>query len=321
MEPTFESSLDAAELDEFVLRARGATFYHCSTWLNSLASVYGYRLGYCTHRDGGELRALLPFADVSKHGLVHRQSLAFGTYGGPITAPGADPALAASLIAALKESLGGRVQRLSLTGAPDPERPEAAGEDARLRTQILDLRPGWDALFGGVFRKERRRQIRKAEREGVTVERSGDMADLSTYYEIYMEHAGDWGLATPTPLAHLSALVADEARVRFWVARHEGEIVGGHLNFHFRGMITAWNGTARKSKRHLAPSVLLYARNLELACAEGDSFFNFGGSGENDPLFDFKAAFGAVPVAYRSDSWDGFPLGLLSGLRQMRGGA
>ena len=92
--------------------------------------------------------------------------------------------------------------------------------------------------------------------------------------------------------------MVDGERVRFWVARHRGRLIGGHLNFHFRGAVIAWNGCASKAHRELAPSVMLYAMNLEQACADGERSFNFGGSGGKDPLFAFKAAFGAQPVHY-----------------------
>lgn len=291
--------LDWAELDAFLATATGASFYHCSTWLAGLETVYGYRVGWLLRRSGGVLEGLLPFADSTRYGLVHRQSLPFGTYGGPALAPGADPALGPALIARFLAGVGGRRQRLSLVTPPalvEPAGPAAA--PARLATQILDLSPGWEQVFGAGFAKERRRQVHKALREGVIVARSVDPQDLADYHRIYLEHAASWGLARPTPLAHFEALARDAERVRFWTARHQGRLIGGHLNFHFQGAVVAWNGCASKAHRELAPSVLLYAMNLEQACADGERSFNFGGSGGKDPLFAFKAAFGAQPVEY-----------------------
>ncbi|MBN2171142.1 MAG: GNAT family N-acetyltransferase [Candidatus Krumholzibacteriota bacterium] len=293
-----ERELDWEELDRFAATAPGATFYHGATWLRGLAEVYGHRPGWLTMREGGALRALLPFAETRRWGLVHRQSLPFGTYGGPLLAPGAPPALADDLAAAFLGDLGGRVLGATLVAPPDAGRPDPPGPGALLVTQILDLAPGWEAVRAG-FSQAKRRQARKAVRAGVVVTRSTDAADLREYYAIYLEHARDWGLARPTPLAHLEQLLADTVRVRFWTARREGELLGGHLNFHFRGRIVAWNGTTRKTARELAPSVALYAANLEQACAEGARSFNFGGSTGKDPLFAFKAEFGARPVGYR----------------------
>ncbi len=314
-----ERILDWDELDRFVHAGRGACFYHTSTWLRGLEEVYGFVVGLYTWREGGELLGLLPFVDTVRLGLRHRQSLPFGTYGGPVLAADVEGARADDLRRAFLGSLGGRVQRVTLVEPPEPARPDppipAGG--TLLGTQILDLAPGWDEIFRQRFRKERRRQIRKAQREGVEVARTCDPADVAAYHPIYLEHARDWGLAAPTPLAHLQQLVADTEGVRFWVARHEGEIVGGHLNLHFGGMVTAWNGTARKSHRHLAPSVLLYAENLRQACEDGESHFNFGGSGANDPLFAFKAAFGAEPVGYVSQRHEGLLPTLAGRLRSL----
>ena len=120
-----------------------------------------------------------------------------------------------------------------------------------------------------------------------------------------------------TPQAHLQRLIRDPLGVCFWVARLQGRIIGAHFNFHCRGEVIAWHGTTSLAHRHLAPSVLLYAMNLEDACARGERSFNFGGSGEHDPLFEFKAAFGAKPVHYCLRRREGALPGLL---RRLRGG-
>ena len=293
-----ERDLEGSELDAFLATARGACFYHGNTWLRSLAEVYGHRLGWFVAREGGRLLGLLPFAESRRFGLVHRQSLPFGTYGGPALAPEADYTLAARLCDHFLASGGGAVQRLSLILPPGSEWAGASTATRELRTQVLDLSPGWETIFAESFRKEKRRQARKALREGVVVARSVEPADVADYYPIYLEHARRWSLAEVTPLEHLQYLAADQEGVRFWVARHRGEIVGAHFNLHFRGDVIAWHGTASVAHRHLAPSVLLYAMNLEEAASAGERRFNFGGSDANDPLYEFKSAFGAQPVDY-----------------------
>ena len=70
-----ERALDWRELDEFLASARGGSFYHTSTWLRSLVTVYGYRLGFFTLREGGRLLGVLPFAESARLGFRQRQSL------------------------------------------------------------------------------------------------------------------------------------------------------------------------------------------------------------------------------------------------------
>ncbi|MBM4117683.1 hypothetical protein FJ251_08045, partial [bacterium] len=60
--------LDWAELDAFLATATGASFYQCSTWLRSLETVYGYRVGWLLRRAQGEIEGLLPFADSTRYG-------------------------------------------------------------------------------------------------------------------------------------------------------------------------------------------------------------------------------------------------------------
>jgi len=295
MEPPREETLEWVELEAFLASARGATFYHSSTWLRPLEEVYGYRVGFLTLRDAGSLKGLLPFVDRSRRGLVFRESLSFGSYGGPVLAEGAEDETGRILIEALLSSRRGRCARVALFLPPDPEGdPNAPGQ---LPTHRVDLSPGWESLLAERVRPAKRRQIRQAREAGVTGTRSAEPADMRAYHEIYLESARHWKLSAPTPLEHLLRLQADRERVRLWTARHEGRMIGGMLTFHFGGEVTYWHGTNLREARALRPSALLYATVMETACRAGDSLFNMGASPENPGLVRFKEDFGGRATA------------------------
>ena len=295
MEPPREERLDWDELEAFLVSARGATFYHSSTWLRPLEDVYGFRVGFLALRGDGQLRGLLPYAERRRLGLLFRESLSFGSYGGPLLAEGAGEEEGRLLIEAFFSDVGGRRARAVLFLPPD------SGVDAsapgQLPTHRVDLSPGWESLLSDRVRSSKRRQIRQAREAGVRVDVSADPADMEAYHRIYMESARNWGLRAPTPLAHLLALQTDAQRVRLWMARHEGRAIGGMLTFHFRDEVSYWHGANLREARVLRPSPLLYASVMEAACAEGARVFNMGASPENPGLVRFKEDFGGVAVA------------------------
>jgi len=295
-----ETELDWGELDEFLQQCPGASFYQSSTFLKALREIYGYRIAFLSARRKGKLVALLPFAERRRYGLIVRESLPFSTYGGPAQPVETEDAAASRLRDAFLAMRGVNVARLAWVGSPDPELA-LEGPD-RMLTQIVDLAEGWAKVFERIS-PAKRRQIRQSKERGVVVERSFDPEDLRAYYPVYLENTRAWGVAKPTPLDFLQRLQSDHERTEFRIARHEGRVVGGAVDFFQGRHANYWHGSSLPSLRRLQVSAALYEARLRSACERGAADLNLGFSPDNPSLFHYKEQFGARAVACPSRAW------------------
>ncbi|MCW5570588.1 MAG: hypothetical protein KIT78_05795, partial [Steroidobacteraceae bacterium] len=87
MSPSVEVQLLAADFesawDDFVRAHPDGTFFHLAGWREVLRRAFGHRTHYLVARAGGEVRGVLPLAEVKSrlfgHSLV---STPFCVYGG-----------------------------------------------------------------------------------------------------------------------------------------------------------------------------------------------------------------------------------------------
>jgi CelD/BcsL family acetyltransferase involved in cellulose biosynthesis len=158
---------------------------------------------------------------------------------------------------------------------------------------------GFDELWDEAIERQRKKRTRRAERLGITVRRARSADDVESYYHVYSQRIDDWGGGIKYPRGLFTELLergGDAARL--YVARHEDRVVGGHFNFYYKGMVTAWNGVTTPDSNHLQPGTLLYIHCLREACAEGYGVYNLGGSLGKQSLIDFKESLGGVPYTY-----------------------
>jgi lipid II:glycine glycyltransferase (peptidoglycan interpeptide bridge formation enzyme) len=161
-----------------------------------------------------------------------------------------------------------------------------------------------------------RRNIKKAEKEGVTVE-VGVPADLAEFHSLY-EVTATRDHFTPRPLSYFTTMMdalsgEDPERFRLYLARHEGELLAATI--WIRVGTHAWYsyGASADHKRELRPSNAIQWRMLSDAHAAGATVYDLRGITDtldpNDHLFgliQFKLGTGGQAVEYLGE-WD-YPL-------------
>ncbi len=316
MDFRLETELDWRELDEFLDAAPGATCFQSSTFLCALQESYGFSINFLTQRRDGNLLALLPFSKRKRKSLTLLECLPFGAPGGPLLAPGADPASSDAMLEAFFAGVGGKTVSASAVLPADPEL-DTEGED-RMLTQVVDLSPGYEILATKIVAPAKRRQIRQSGERGITCRRSADPEDLAQWFEIYMDNIRRWKVDHPTSLEFLSRLIKDENRVEFTVAENEGRLVGASLDLYQSGEAYYWMGASRRELGNLRISAALYDARMRRACERGMKRLNLGFSPDKPELFRYKKDFGGKPVAclLRKKTLPWFSL--LQGLRGRR---
>jgi len=293
----------SAPLDELARRCPDATFYHTGTWIESLERTFpSMRFQCLTAGSGSEITGYLPFFVLKKGPFGAFWSLPFGTYGGPVTLGDEDVSRAlVEEYAALKKRRG--ILEIGLVDFGNRVRDRAFRAEENT-THVIELRGSFDEIWDRAFEKSKRRQARKAMREGLTVTEAHSVEEVSRYYDIYVQRMKRWNEGFRYPESLFTELFTrGKGAVKLFVARLGGELLGGHLNFYFKDTVIAWNGVVRDTADGTQASTLLYSECLRHACENGFRSYNLGGSLGKQSLVDYKESLGGAPHAYRTLVW------------------
>ena len=200
---------------------------------------------------------------------------------------------------------------------PQDEEGFAAGQPRFVFQLPLEGRTEAQLLAG--MNQLWRRNIKRAAKVGVTVERGG-IADLPEFHALYIETATR-DRFTPRPLRYFQTmfqalLAEDPDRIRLYVARHEGDLVAATT--WVRVGRHAWYsyGASSNHKREVRGSNAIQWQMIRDALAAGAEVYDLRGITEglqaDDPhlgLIQFKVGTGGEAVEYLGE-WD-LPLNAL----------
>ncbi|TQM09840.1 GNAT family N-acetyltransferase [Pseudonocardia kunmingensis] len=286
-------------------------------WFDSVRAARGYADASRLYRmpDGREL--VLPLAAQRLGITLIEESWPHGWgYGGLLAEGGTTDRDAAVVLADL-------VRRPTVRTAVTPMPLQIAGWEAAAPAQalrvpftsrVIDLRPGFDAVWRG-YRKSARRGVRTAERLGVEVQRaSGVDADavLVTFTRLYGAAIKRWAAQRGQPLrvarllARLRNVPAQAAAVAsamgedcvIWSASIDGRPIAVDVMLQSPGHHMSWLGAMDADlARDTAGTYLLQSRIIEDACRRGVRHFHLGESDPGSGVDAFKAGFGAAAVS------------------------
>lgn len=196
---------------------------------------------------------------------------------------------------------------------------------------LVDLEGGFDHVWSHLFESASRRGARRAERDGVTVERDTTGRLVAEFHELLtgavarwsrLQHEPRW-LADrrhrhADPLSKFQAIAtALGDRCHVWVARLDGKAVAsmivlrGTNAYDFRAaMDEAYRGCRAND--------LLLRLAIEDACEAGCRTYYMGDSGHSESLGRFKERFGAQPYRYADYLLERLPIsGVERGLKRV----
>ncbi|MGQ0704456.1 MAG: GNAT family N-acetyltransferase, partial [Gemmatimonadales bacterium] len=192
---------------------------------------------------------------------------------------------------AVEEAKGSRVRLLELRCRTSL--PLELPASHRKITVVLDLPADANTLFQS-FPSKLRSQIRRPQREGVTVRFGLDHVD--PFFEVFSRHMRDLG--TPTLPRRFFRAIAAQFPEDVWfgcawlgnqpIACGAGFRWGAEFELSWASSLSGWN--------RIAPNMLLYWSFLERAIAEGVTLFNFGRCTPNSGTHRFKRQWGSRDV-------------------------
>jgi lipid II:glycine glycyltransferase (peptidoglycan interpeptide bridge formation enzyme) len=270
------------EWDDFVSRTSGGHHLQTSRWAQVKATV-GWRAARVVTRSDGRI---VGGCQVLMRPLPLIGSLAYVPRG-PLTADGG-PSTLDEILTGIRE-LARRERLLYLKIQPPVDRPDmealllARGfrpsglEAAPTATVRVDLRCTPDELLAQMS-KNRRRNIRRAERSGVTV-RSGGAADLPAYYRTIQATAERQGFL-PYPARYYEQIwrsFSPGGHAMLLLAESGGHIVASLLLIAFRDTalfkMGGWSGEHREAR----VNELLHWRAILWARSRGFRWYDLEG--------------------------------------------
>jgi CelD/BcsL family acetyltransferase involved in cellulose biosynthesis len=279
-----------------VARAPEATIFHHPAWLALLHAQYGYALeAWCDDSADAGLPVALVRSRLTGTRLV---ALPFSDACPPLVAAGADAA-GARLAAGLGPERARRGLDLEIRG-------DAAGAGAHRGAEFaehrLDLRAGLDAVRAGFHKGQVQRAIKRAAREGVTVEHATSRQALERFYALHVATRRTQGVPTQPKRFVLNFAGLFAAGLGFVaLARHEDRDVAAAVFLRAGSTLTYKYGASDREHLGVRPNHAIFDHAIAWACAEGLHTLDYGRTDlDNDGLRSFKRGWGAEerPLRY-----------------------
>jgi lipid II:glycine glycyltransferase (peptidoglycan interpeptide bridge formation enzyme) len=289
--------------DDLLLAHPRHSVFQTSHWARVLHDSYGYQPRYAAVFDGNGLLACIPAMKV-KSALTGTRgvSLPFTDYCEPITP---DRATYQRMLEVLK-NLGEREhwKYLELRGGSDllGDVPSSSF----YYRHDLELSKNADALSDNL-KDSTKRNIRKAQREGVTVARSRELDAVRTFYQLHCMTRKKHG-APPQPASFFERLydhVIRPGHGQVILAAHLGRIIAGAVYLHFGREAVYKFGASDSRYLHLRPNDLIMWEAIQDYCQERYARFCFGRTEpDNEGLRQFKSGWGAEEKTVRYFKYD-----------------
>jgi hypothetical protein len=171
--------------------------------------------------------------------------------------------------------------------------------DDQVGTFLLDLSAGAERIFHEVLPAKTRNQVRKGEREGVTV-RVGRNELLADFHDV---HARAWrDLGTPSHAPRFFGRILDvfgEDAVLL-VGYHGGAAVSAALVLCVGGTLHHPYAATLRPANELSANNVLYWEIIRYGCGRGAARFDLGRSRPTQGTWAYKLSWGAraVPLSY-----------------------
>jgi vancomycin resistance protein VanK len=159
-----------------------------------------------------------------------------------------------------------------------------------------------------------RRNIKKADKEGVEIRVSLDLSDLRPFHELYV-HTAERDHFTPRPLRYFETMFSalsgeDPQRIKLYLARHEGDLVAATIAVRVGTHYWYSYGASSTAKREVRGSNALQWAMIRDALAAGCEVYDLRGitptldaEDSHVGLIQFKAGLGGHAVGYVGE-WD-----------------
>ena len=282
--------LDYPNWDELLRKAKGASFFHTSSWAKVLYETYNYTPIYFALFDSTQLAGLLPVMEVK--GIfrdVKGVSLPFSDYCPAILTNG----LAINSIMEAARDFGRKCNWKSLE-TRDVNYADLPPAVVYYK-HGLDLTAGCEALYANL-KKNVQRNIRKAAREGVIIDLSTSLESVRDYYRLHCITRKNQGVP-PQPFVFFKKIyehIINTQQGSVITASYENRNIAAAMFFHFNEQVLFKFGASDHKYQHLRANDFVMWEGIKYYAQKGYKKMCFGRTAvDNEGLRHFKAGLGA----------------------------
>lgn len=265
------------------------SLYHLYEW-TSIWKLYGLQYYYLGAFRDHELVGILPL--VHQHSLLTGNQLVSLPWFDTAGILSEDPVATHELCQAaqnLAQDLGAQTVQLRHS-QPSDLSPHCRQDKVGMRLELTqDPEILWQRLPGKV-----RNQVRKAMKNGLTVE-SGGQELLHDFYRIYASNMRHLGSPSHSYAFFEAVWKTFQDRVRLYIAYQAGQALGCGFTISYGKMVVIPWGSSLKAYNSLCVNHLMYWQILSDACQQGYQHFHFGRASVDSGQYHFKAQWGATP--------------------------
>lgn len=279
------------EWDDYVMRAKTATFFHRAGWKTVLERAFGHKTHFLLARDKGGIVGILPLAQVKSALFGHSlSSLPFCVYGGIV----ADNGTAAQL---LRESACDLASAMKV-GALELRNREISSAAWPVKDLYYTFRKPIDSseeINLKAIPNRQRAMVRKGINEGLASEWS---ESTDRFFRVYAESVRNLGTPVFTP--KYLRILRDVFKEYFSVLMitHQGRDVAGVMSFYFRDeVIPYYGGSVSEARAIKGVNHFMYWELMRYSADQGIRIFDFGRSKAGTGPYSFKKNFGFCPQA------------------------
>jgi serine/alanine adding enzyme len=313
--------LDIARWAAFVDEHPAGSIFHTPEMHRVFEQTRNHRPSvWATVDEDDRIRALVtPVAVTTISGPLRSLATRLVCYGGPLVVPGDDGLALDLLLRSYQDHARGSALFTEFRNLMDATDLAPALTMRGFRHEghlnfLVDLTASEDQLWRRIA-PPARRNVRAAQRAGVTVTEADDPAQIAAGYEVLRTVYAR--LHVPLPDITLFLAAQRILRPRGWftmlLARLEGETIGVLTLLLYKDVVYYWyTGTLRSHARSRAGDLLVW-HAIQLGHTDGYELLDFGGAGKPDQAYgvrDFKAKYGGSLVDFGRDVWVPAPLRL-----------
>jgi hypothetical protein len=298
MRHEFINPLTESEWNNWLLGYRGATVFHSAQWARVLAEAYGYRPHYALFREGDRVVGMLPLMEVSSVWTGRRGvCLPFSDECAPLITDGF---MLQSILRPIRDfGAAHRWDYLELRGGVQDGNGIEAGQFVAHHIELESS----EELQLRKLRDSTRRNIQRAEREGVEVQHLDSLDAMDIFYSLHCRTRRRHGLPPqPRRFFHLIHKCLIELGFGFIsLARFESKWIAGSVFLRFGSHAIYKFGASDPKFQHVRANNLTMWQGIRRLQKEHVSRLSLGRSERNDEgLLQFKRGWGGeeVPLSY-----------------------